>query len=303
MQLVGHISEDVVMALYLGNLTAEDEQRLHRHVAECADCGREFALYREVLTGLEKLVQEMGGRQRAPLLRAAIKQTMRQRQIYYDLVPHPLTGPLWFASTAAGVCLAAFSEATPFEIEETLKAKQPEAWIIRDKKATAPIVAELRDYFQRRLTSFSAPIDWRFVPGGFTGRVLRLVSKIPYGQVYTYGEVAARLGNPRAVRAVGQALGANPIPIFIPCHRVVASDGKLGGFSAGTTIKRRLLELEGVRWPALTRQLDLFLPNENVKSTPFLGPDRCRTQRPRFRQAGAVAPRPVFFLVNPDLLQ
>ncbi len=261
MQLIGHITEDMVMALYLGNLTAEEAQRLRQHVAECTNCGRDFALYHEVLAGLETLVNEMGGQQRAPLLRAAIKQKMRQRQIYYDLVHHPLAGPMWIASTAAGVCLAAFSEATPFEIEETLKARQPDAWITRDKNTTAAIVTELRDYFHRRLTSFTTPIDWRFVPGGFTGQVLKLVSKIPYGHVYTYGDVAARLGNPRAVRAVGQALGANPIPLFIPCHRVVASGGKLGGFSAGTTIKRRLLELEGVRWPTLARQMDLFFAN------------------------------------------
>ena len=74
----------------------------------------------------------------------------------------------------------------------------------------------------------------------------------------TYGEVAEKLGNPKSSRAVGQALGANPIPIVIPCHRVIARDGKLGGFSAGVNMKRRLLELEGVRWPNVTRQLDLF---------------------------------------------
>lgn len=259
MQLTGHINEDVVMAMYLGNLGTEDKLRVQQHVADCAICKREFTTYHEVLSGIETLATKMGGQRRAVILRASIKQQMRKRQIYYDLLHHPLVGPVWIASTAAGVCLANFSERTPFEIEEFLKAKQPEAWIARDKVATATIVSELRDYLQKRLTEFSTPVDWRFVPAGFKRKVLQLVHKIPYGEVCTYGEIAERLGNPGAVRAVGQALGANPIPIFIPCHRVVASSGKLGGFSAGVNLKHRLLELEGVRWPKVTKQLDLFI--------------------------------------------
>lgn len=259
MQLTGHINEDLVMAMYLGSLATEDKQRLQRHVSDCASCRRELATYREVLSGLETLAMKAGGQQRGVISRAAIKQQMRKRQIYYDLLHHPLVGPMWIASTEAGICLAKFSERTPFEIEEFLKAHQPEAWIARDKSATAAIVAELRDYLQKRLTKFSTPIDWRFVPAGFKHEVLQAVSKIPYGQVCTYGELAARLGNPKAVRAVGQALHANPIPIFIPCHRVVASGGRLGGFAAGEKVKRRLLEWEGVRWPNVTKQLDLFI--------------------------------------------
>lgn len=259
MQITGHINEDLVMAMYLGNLAAEDQQRLQRHASECPICKRELTTYCEVLSGLEALALKVGGQQRAAISRATLKQQMRKRQIYYDLLHHPLAGPMWIASTAAGICLAKFSERTPFEIEEFLKAQQPEAWIVRDKNATATIIAELRDYLQKRLTQFSTAIDWRFVPAGFKREVLQVVSKIPYGQVCTYGEIAERLGNPRAVRAVGQALGANPIPIFIPCHRVVASNGKLGGFAAGENLKRRLLALEGVRWPNVTKQLDLFI--------------------------------------------
>lgn len=258
MQLTGHINEDVVMALYLGNVPVEEKQRIYRHVNECSGCMREFDLYRQVLTGVETLVKEMGGTQRASRLRATIQGQLRQRQIFYDLFYHNLTGPMWIAATTHGVCMVQFSEYTPFEIEELLRAQQPEAWIVRDKSALAKITSELREYFQRRLENFSIPIDWRFVPEGFKRQVLQLTSKIPYRQVYTYGELAERLGNPKAVRAVGQALGANPIPIIVPCHRVIAAGGKLGGFSAGAKTKRYLLELEGVRWPSVSRQMDLF---------------------------------------------
>ncbi|MEK7729103.1 MAG: methylated-DNA--[protein]-cysteine S-methyltransferase [candidate division KSB1 bacterium] len=258
MQLTGHINEDVVMALYLGNIAGEEKQRIREHVAECTGCSREFDLYREMLSGVETLVKNMGGPQHADRLRASIQGQLRQRQIYYDLFYHSHAGPMWIAATTHGVCMLQFSEHTPFEIEELLREAQSEAWIVRDKHALVRITTELRDYFQRRREHFSFAIDWRFVPAGFKLEVLQMVSKIPYGQVYTYGEIAERLGQPKAVRAVGQALAANPLPIFVPCHRVVAAGGKLGGFSAGPNLKRRLLELEGVRWPNFSRQMDLF---------------------------------------------
>lgn len=258
MQLTGHINEDLVMALYLGNLSSEDEQRLHQHVADCSACSHEFKLYREMLSGVETLVKEMGGTKHGPLLRTAIQQQLRRRQIYYDLLYHPLVGPLWVAASVRGVCLIQFSDHTPFEIEEKIRELQPEAWIVRDRQATAKLVAEIREYLQRRRDHFTTPIDWRLVMPGFQRRVLEFVSSIPYGQVYTYGEVAGILRQPRAARAVGQALGDNPIPLVIPCHRVVAAGGRLGGYSAGTNVKRRLLELEGVRWPNFSRQMDLF---------------------------------------------
>jgi methylated-DNA-[protein]-cysteine S-methyltransferase len=266
MQLVGHINEDLVMAMYLGELTRDEEQRMKRHVSDCPGCNREFSLYREILGGVETLVKQMGGR-RAELLRAAIKNKMRDKQIYYEFTQHPLIGPLMAAVTNRGVCMIQFTDQTPFEIEEMLRRRQPEAWIKRDQLMTAAIVQELQFYLQRKLSRFTLPIDWRFVTSDFQRQVLQLTSRIPYGQVYTYGEIAQKIGKPKSSQAVGQALGANPIPILIPCHRVVASGGKLGGFSGragedGLKLKRCLLQLEGVRWSnkgeKLTRQIELF---------------------------------------------
>ncbi|MDZ7290257.1 MAG: methylated-DNA--[protein]-cysteine S-methyltransferase [candidate division KSB1 bacterium] len=266
MQLIGHINEDQVMALYLGELTGDEEQRLHRHLSDCPGCNREFSLYREILSGVETLVRQMGGAQ-AQLLRAAIKTKMREKQIYYEFMQHPLTGPMLVAVTARGVCLIQFTDKSAFEVEEMLRQRQPEVWIKRDQLLTAAMIQELQLYLQRKLSRFTIPIDWRLVTSEFQRQVLQLTSRIPYGQVYTYGEIAQKLGKPKSARAVGQALGANPIPIVVPCHRVLASSGKLGGYSGrpgeeGLKLKRRLLQLEGVRWPGngrhLARQIELF---------------------------------------------
>lgn len=102
---------------------------------------------------------------------------------------------------------------------------------------------ELCAYFAGRLRTFSAPCDLGGLPP-FTRAVLRITAQIPYGEVRSYQWVARRLGNPRATRAVGNALARNPIPIIIPCHRVVRSDGTLGGFALGRDWKRKLLVLE-----------------------------------------------------------
>jgi methylated-DNA-[protein]-cysteine S-methyltransferase len=105
---------------------------------------------------------------------------------------------------------------------------------------------ELEEYFAGRRTAFDLPIDWSLVRGEFGRRVLQATARIPFGQVSTYREVAARAGSERAVRAAGNALGANPIPIVVPCHRVLRSGGGMGGYTGGLHRKERLLEIEGV---------------------------------------------------------
>jgi len=102
---------------------------------------------------------------------------------------------------------------------------------------------ELRAYFARRLRSFSVPCDLKEL-SPFTRAVLRTAAEIPYGEVRSYRWVAEHLGKPGAARAVGGALARNPIPVIIPCHRVVRSDQALGGYSLGLKWKRRLLKLE-----------------------------------------------------------
>ena len=107
---------------------------------------------------------------------------------------------------------------------------------------------ELDRYFDGRLRDFELPLDWRLTRG-FYRKVLRATARIPYGQTRSYSEVAKRAGSPRAVRAAGTALGSNPLPIIVPCHRVLRSGGALGGYGGGIEVKQTLLELEGALGP------------------------------------------------------
>ncbi len=105
-------------------------------------------------------------------------------------------------------------------------------------------VKQLGEYFQGKRRVFEIPL--RFHGTEFQCKVWEELRRIPYGKVITYGELARRLGNPKAARAVGGANGCNPIPIIVPCHRVIATGERLGGFGSGIDIKKRLLHLEGV---------------------------------------------------------
>ncbi len=107
-----------------------------------------------------------------------------------------------------------------------------------------PLRHELDEYFSGRRRSFGVPLDWR-LSGGFVREVLVATAAIPYGETRTYAEMAALAGSPRAFRAAGSALGANPIPIVVPCHRVLRTGGGLGGYGGGLDVKRELLRLEG----------------------------------------------------------
>ena len=112
-------------------------------------------------------------------------------------------------------------------------------------RRTEPI-RQLAEYFTGSLREFSLPLDWSLT-SGFNRQVLReLAAGVPYGTVVGYGDLARRVGQPGAAQAVGAAMGSNPLPVVVPCHRVVESDGGLGGFGGGLETKRQLLALEGV---------------------------------------------------------
>jgi methylated-DNA-[protein]-cysteine S-methyltransferase len=117
------------------------------------------------------------------------------------------------------------------------------------RTGTHPIAMEaarqLRAYFAGQLRRFDLPLDMQGTP--FQLAVWRELERIPYGETRSYSQIAAAIGAPRAVRAVGAANGANPIPIVVPCHRVIGASGKLVGYGGGLPLKKRLLELEGAR--------------------------------------------------------
>lgn len=104
---------------------------------------------------------------------------------------------------------------------------------------------ELEEYFAGRRQAFDLPLDWHLVHGDFARRLLRGLPRVPYGETISYADAARRGGSPRAHRAAGNALGANPLPIVVPCHRVIRSGGSLGGYGGGPEMKRYLLRHEG----------------------------------------------------------
>jgi methylated-DNA-[protein]-cysteine S-methyltransferase len=109
---------------------------------------------------------------------------------------------------------------------------------------------ELAAYFAGRLQRFTVPLDWRLLHGDFNHRVLTALQAVAWGHLISYSELARRVGAPRAARAVGRACGANPLPILVPCHRVVHADGGIGGYGgAGIAYKRALLAIEHVTFP------------------------------------------------------
>ena len=116
--------------------------------------------------------------------------------------------------------------------------------ILEAPERTDDVRRQLDAYFAGRRQAFDVPIDWRLVRG-FAGDVLRATARIPFGGVSSYREIAAAAGSPNAYRAAGNALGSNPVPIVVPCHRVLHAGGGLGGYTGGLERKRYLLQLEG----------------------------------------------------------
>ena len=162
--------------------------------------------------------------------------------VAYAHADSPL-GPLLLAATPRGLACVSYSE---FRSEdETLQriAARLSPRVIEAPARLDDARRQLDDYFQGRRREFELPIDWGLV-GDFGRRVLGRTAAIPYGSVATYGEVAREIGSPGAARATGNALGANPMPIVVPCHRVVASGGKMGGYTGGIERKQLLLTLE-----------------------------------------------------------
>jgi methylated-DNA-[protein]-cysteine S-methyltransferase len=169
-------------------------------------------------------------------------------RVYYDRVSPTPFGPLWVAMSDRGLAAVTYggSEADfTGWIDRHLRSTP-----IRSAERTAAARRELDEYLRGGRTTFSVPVDLGHMTS-FQRSVLEAARAVPRGQVATYGEIGRRIGHPGAARAVGQALGSNPVPIVVPCHRVLASDGSLGGYSGrgGLQTKRRLLALEGALLP------------------------------------------------------
>jgi methylated-DNA-[protein]-cysteine S-methyltransferase len=159
----------------------------------------------------------------------------------YDLVDSPI-GPLLVAVTERGLCRLTFDPVA--EREEERRAGGCGARVLRAPRAVDAARRELDEYFEGRRDRFDLPLDLRSVQG-FHRTVLGELAAVPYGSLTTYGTLAAQAGRPRAARAVGTVMNRNPIPIVLPCHRVVGANGSLTGYGGGLERKEFLLRLEG----------------------------------------------------------
>jgi methylated-DNA-[protein]-cysteine S-methyltransferase len=161
----------------------------------------------------------------------------------YAITDSPI-GTLLVASTRRGLVRLAFPE-EPFEhvLEELAEELSPR--VLEDPKRTDAARRQLDAYFEGRVHRFRTPLDWSLTQEGFSRRVLEATAAIPFGSVSTYGDMARRAGSPRAARAAGNALHDNPIPIVVPCHRVVPSGGGVGKYGGQEWRKEFLLQLEG----------------------------------------------------------
>ncbi len=172
--------------------------------------------------------------------------------IEYDLLAGTSLGDVWLAVGPDGLVALNFGLSEQdflAQVRHQLR-KQQGIQLRRSAAGTAPAAGQVRAYLEGRLTDFDLPVDLSSTTH-FQRQVLREALGVPRGQVATYGEIALRIGKPHASRAVGQALGRNPIPIVVPCHRVIGADGSLRGYSGGGGLKAkaRLLALEGATLP------------------------------------------------------
>jgi len=165
----------------------------------------------------------------------------------YDEIDSPV-GPLLVAADEAGLRLIHFQAGRD--------RRKPDPTWERDPKPFRALARQLGEYFRRERRTFDVPL----APRGTTFQLAtwRALSTIPYGQTISYAELARRVGRPAAPRAVGAANGANPLPIVVPCHRVIGKDGSLTGFGGGLDKKRALLELEGASCVEPASQLRLI---------------------------------------------
>ncbi len=219
----------------------------------------EAQLARDLLTeALDDLFLEGPDERTVAHAQAALHETLQAagpKAVFYDFLARSPLGPIYLAMSEAGVIALDFSDTEEAFLSKI--GKRIGMVPILAPERVAKVAGQVREYLSGERAAFDVPLDLSSLTA-FQRQVLQTVSQVPRGEFITYAELARRIGRPKAARAVGQALGSNPIPIIIPCHRVLASDGGLGGYSGrdGVRTKARLLRLEGAHLPPAGRILD-----------------------------------------------
>jgi methylated-DNA-[protein]-cysteine S-methyltransferase len=197
----------------------------------------------DIETALKEVAGRLSARAPADALaeRAAAEGLL---DVAYAHVDSPL-GPIMVAATPRGLVRLSYSEFRDDDATLADLARRVSPRVLEAPARLAAVRRELDEYFEGRRTEFDMPIDWALT-AGFTTRVLQATAEVGFGHTTTYTGVASAAGSPRAVRAAGNSLGSNPMPIVVPCHRVLRTSGGLGGYTGGLERKEFLLRLEGV---------------------------------------------------------
>jgi len=167
-------------------------------------------------------------------------EEVKMDKVYYTSFDSPFLKKVFVASTEKGVCMVDFLTSEKVFLNELRKRFRRE--IVRNDRKNKAVLSQLKKYLQGKLKRFDCTLDFRGTP--FEKKVWSKLAKIPYGQTRSYKEIGQAIGYPKAFRAVGNANAKNPLPLIIPCHRVIESNGGLGGFGHGIKVKKQLLDFE-----------------------------------------------------------
>lgn len=170
----------------------------------------------------------------------------QRTQVYWDEFTHKAFGSqlIYLAATERGLCHITFPHESFDYLRNAVEKRIPNAQWARSDERLREFGEQLKQYLDGERTTFTLPVDYRGTE--FQNEVWRALVRIPYGEVRSYSDIAREIGRDKAVRAVGAANGANPVPIVVPCHRVIGKNNTLTGFRGGLAIKETLLRLEGV---------------------------------------------------------
>jgi len=237
--------EGTLLATATGEAGASARQRVDAHVARCAPCRAELGHYRAIdslARALPRTETPSADARAALITRLA---DLRRRLMTYGIFPSPL-GRVLIARSEEGVALVEYLGAAT-SVRGSRLAGTAGVELEEDGVEVERLHTELVDYLAGRRSRLDWPLDLRLASSEFHRAVLAETARVPYGAVTSYTRIAHELGRPAAVRAVAQALRWNPLPIVVPCHRIVGASGSLTGYAGNRlALKQRLLSVEGV---------------------------------------------------------
>jgi methylated-DNA-[protein]-cysteine S-methyltransferase len=240
------LCEESLPAYVLGDLEQVDKSWVDAHTSTCNYCRNELECFEKLDTLVDRCCA-METAELPPL--PVLPQRTAHREAAYGTVDSPI-GELFVAVSDAGVCEIGFGwmdNESDFEHRLAQRGFAP----MRNQTRVMEIASELNEYFSGRRNQFAVPLDFSGLTP-FSRAVLKATSHVPFGETRTYQDIAREIGNPGASRAVGNALNKNPIPLIVPCHRILPTGKGIGKYAGGVEAKQRLLTLEGAMPATIT---------------------------------------------------